>query len=62
MPGLLTVIDDAVSAVLHNKAPEAVVDNVEVPLQLFITLTVGANGDDFIVKDKILVLHPLTEV
>jgi hypothetical protein len=30
--------------VLHNKVPVAVVDNVEVPSQLFTTFTTGAVG------------------
>jgi hypothetical protein len=30
--------------VLHNKVPVAVVDNVEVPSQLFTTFTTGAAG------------------
>ena len=32
-----------VSPVLHNKVPEAVVDNTELP-QLFITVTPGVEG------------------
>ena len=44
MPVLLTVIDEAVSVVLHIKVPDAVVDNVDVPSQLFTTLTDGVAG------------------
>ncbi len=33
-----------VSFVLHNNVPDAVVDNVAVPLQLFTTLTIGVAG------------------
>ena len=44
VPALLTVIDEVVSVVLHNKVPDAVVDNVDVPLQLFTTLTEGVTG------------------
>ena len=62
VPALLTVIGEVVSVVLHNKVPEVVADNVEVPLQLLVTFTDGANGVGFIVKDKILVVHPLTDV
>ena len=40
---MLTVMDEVVSPVLHNKVPVAVVDNVEVP-QLFTTVTTGADG------------------
>ena len=32
---------------LHNNVPDAVVDNVDVPLQLFTTLTEGVAGVDF---------------
>ncbi len=35
---------EVVSFVLHNNVPLAVVDNVDVPLQLFTTLTVGVDG------------------
>ena len=38
---MLTVMDEVVSPVLHNKVPVAVVDKVEVP-QLFTTVTIGA--------------------
>jgi hypothetical protein len=38
------VIEDVVSLVLHNNVPGADVDNVEVPLQLFTTVTTGAGG------------------
>jgi hypothetical protein len=44
VPALLTVIDGVVSVVLHNNVPDAVVDKVEVPLQLFTTLTEGVAG------------------
>ena len=33
-----------VSVVLHNKTPVAVVDKVDVPLQLSITVTTGVDG------------------
>jgi hypothetical protein len=39
-PAILTVIEEVVSPVLHNKAPGAVVDKVEEP-QLFTTVTKG---------------------
>ena len=52
-----------VSLVLHNNDPEAVVDNVEVPSQLFTTFTVGVKGVAFIVKCNVTTLsHPLTFV
>ena len=44
MPGVLTVMEAVVAPLLHNKVPEAVVDNVEVP-QLFTTVTTGVAGN-----------------
>ena len=41
---LLTVISEDIAAVFHNNVPNAVVDNVDVPLQLFTTLTIGVDG------------------
>jgi hypothetical protein len=45
VPAVVTVIDGVVSPVLHNKAPVKLdaVSN-EVPLQLSVTVTVGAFG------------------
>jgi hypothetical protein len=49
--------------VLHNNVPDAVVDNVDVPLQLFTTLTIGVAGVVLIVKCNVTTLsHPLTLV
>ena len=53
VPALLTLIDDVVAAVLHNKVPNAVVDKVDVPSQLLTTLTVGVDGAVLIVKLKV---------
>ena len=44
VPALLTLMDEAVSAVLHNNVPVAVVDKVDMPLQLFTTVTEGVAG------------------
>ena len=44
MPPLDTVIVEPVDPVLHSKLPPAVVDKVEVPLQLFTTVTTGVDG------------------
>jgi putative N-acetylmannosamine-6-phosphate epimerase len=44
LPAVLTVIDDVVAFVLHNNDPVAVVDSVEVPLQLSTTFTTGVDG------------------
>ena len=62
VPALPTVIDEAVSVVLHNKLPEVVADNVEVPLQLLVTFTVGANGVVFgaAVPDPSALVQPST--
>jgi hypothetical protein len=38
------VIDEVVAPVLHNNDPVAVVESVEVPLQLLTTVTAGADG------------------
>ena len=57
------MIGEVVAAVLHNNVPDAVVDNVDVPLQLFTTFTVGVDGVALIVKCKVTTLsHPLTFV
>ena len=47
VPALLTVIDEVASDELHNNVPDAVVDKVDVPSQLFTTFTDGAVGVDF---------------
>ena len=44
VPELNTVIDALEDPVLHNKLPPAFVDNVELPLQLFTTVTTGVAG------------------
>ena len=36
-----------VSPLLHNRLPAALVDNVDVPLQLSCTVTTGVAGVDF---------------
>lgn len=41
---MLTVIGEVVAPVLHNKVPVAVVERVDVPLQLFTTVTPGVAG------------------
>jgi hypothetical protein len=59
VPALLTVIDEVVSVVLHNNVPEAVVDKVDVPSQLFTTFTEGVEGVVLIVKFNVTTLsHP----
>jgi putative N-acetylmannosamine-6-phosphate epimerase len=44
VPAEETVIDEVVSLLLHNKVPVAVVDKVDVPLQLSSTVTTGVEG------------------
>ena len=63
VPAMLTMIEDVVSFVLHNKVPEAVVDKVDVPLQLFVTLTtgVGTTSGCAIVAVQVVV-QPLASV
>ena len=52
-----------VSFVLHNNVPDAVVDNIDVPLQLFAAFTVGVDGVALLVKCNVTTLsHPLTFV
>ena len=43
MPAVVTVMDEVVAPLLHNKAPVAVVESVELP-QLFTTVTTGVAG------------------
>jgi putative N-acetylmannosamine-6-phosphate epimerase len=38
------MIDGVVALLLHSKVPVAVVDNVDVPLQLSTTVTTGVDG------------------
>ena len=40
------MINEVDSPVFHNNIPEALVDNVDVPLQLFTTVTAGVAGVD----------------
>jgi len=44
VPAVLTIMEEVVAPVLHNNVPVAVVDKVEVPLQLLTTLTIGVAG------------------
>ena len=59
---MLTEIDVEVPPLLHNKLPEADVDNVDVPLQLFTTFTEGAVGVVFgaAVPDPTALVQPST--
>src|SRR4051812_37455272 len=62
IPAAVTVIPVVVAPVLHVKLPPAVVDKPDVPLQLSVTDTVGAegleNGDAIPVPS--LLVHPFT--
>jgi len=44
LPAVFTVIDGVVAPVFHTNIPAAAVDNVDVPSQLFSTVTTGAGG------------------
>ena len=44
VPAVVTVMLDVEAPVLHSSVPAAVVDKVEVPLQLLTTVTAGAEG------------------
>ena len=61
---MLTVIGEVVSVVFHNNVPDAVVDNVDVPSQLFTTFTVGVAGVVFgaAVPEPCALTQPLTVV
>jgi hypothetical protein len=48
--------------VLHNKVPVAVVDNVEVPSQLFTTFTTGAGVVLGATPEPCKLVHPLALV
>lgn len=44
VPALDTVMDGVDSPVFHKRVPVALVESVEVPLQLFTTVTTGVTG------------------
>ncbi len=60
---MLTVIEEVVAPVLHNRLPVAVVESTAFP-QLFTTVTVGAEGVDFGAAVPLpgALVHPLTFV
>jgi hypothetical protein len=47
VPAVVTVIIEDVSPVLHNRLPAALVESVDVPLQLSCTVTTGVDAVDF---------------
>src|ERR1035437_1512399 len=61
VPAAVTVIEEAVAPLLHNKVPVAVVDKVDEP-QLFTTVTDGAEGVVFgpAMPEPAALVHPLT--
>ena len=61
---MLTVMDEVVAPVLHNNVPDAVVDKVDVPLQLFTTVTTGVAGTAFGADIPLpaALIHPFTVV
>ncbi len=64
VPGVLTVIDGVAAPVLHNNVPAAAVDNVDVLLQLSVTVTTGAAGIVFGAAVPLpgRLVHPFTVV
>ena len=44
VPAVVTVILAVVAPLLHNRLPAALVESIEVPLQLFTTATPGVEG------------------
>lgn len=61
---VVTVIVAVVAPVLHKRLPVAVVERVDVPLQLFTTVTKGVAGIAFgaAIPLPALLLHPFTVV
>ena len=63
MPAAVTVMEEVVAPLLHNKDPVAVVESVELP-QLFTTVTTGVAG--VVLGAAILLpgalVHPFTVV
>lgn len=57
-------MDEVVAPVLHNNVPDAVVDKVDVPLQLFTTFTTGVAGKALgaAVPLPAMLVHPFTVV
>jgi putative N-acetylmannosamine-6-phosphate epimerase len=55
-------MEDVVALLLQNKFPAAVVDNIEVPSQLFTTVTTGIEGVVFgdAVAEPAALIHPFT--
>jgi hypothetical protein len=47
VPATFTVMAEVVAPLLHNRIPAALVDKVDVPLQLSATVTTGVTGVDF---------------
>ena len=62
VPGVITVTEEVVSGMLQSKYPPAVVDNVEVPSQLFTTSTTGVGGivDGVAPSKPCSLVHPST--
>jgi putative N-acetylmannosamine-6-phosphate epimerase len=62
VPAVLTIMEEVVAPVLHINVPVAVVDKVEVPLQLLTTFTTGAVGVVFgaAVPKPDSLIHPST--
>ena len=60
---MVTMMDEVVSPVLHNKVPAARVDSVELP-QSLVTVTSGAEGTAFgaATPDPGALMHPSTVV
>ena len=61
VPEVFTVIVEVFAPVLHNNVPVALVDKVEVPSQLSVTLTDGAAGVVFgdAIPDPAKLVQPL---
>ena len=55
-------MEEVVAPVLHNNVPVAVVDKVDVPLQLLTTFTIGVDGVVFgaAVPDPAALVQPST--
>ena len=64
VPAAVTVILAVVAPLLHNRLPAALVESIDVPLQLFITVTTGVAGVVFGAAMPLpeLLVQPFTEV
>ena len=63
VPAVVTLMEEVIAPVLHNRLPVEVVDKVDVPLQLLITVITGVAGVvcGAALFEPALLVHPLNE-